>query len=616
MNARLTRVSGSGGDIGLHSLSGEDVTTTRETGLDSMVWVTLLLGLWLCGGQQVILPSHGGSGIELPQNLLAWSAVALIVVVLCGLALRSPPVMLRMPAGTRLLLTGAVLWSLPLLWSPHPDWQLNALPRVLALWGLVALYMMLLRACPGLTARRHWLVLIVVAAVLQAGTALIQLAHPHELTGGRLYGAFLQPNVLSSFLATGLACTLLLFLLTPDRRVRLLTGPALVLLPAVLVLTQSRAGWLGAILAVVILLWSARQAFWRLPLGLILAGTAVGVVMVCVLPHLFPGMGWLPVNKQGSNSARLYMLRLTWQLIEAHPFTGNGYGGFEALFGQLAQTNFPGLERETVTHPHNELLLAWLEGGLPALAGLLLMIVAVLRRLFGQGGAALTGLALLLPIAVHMNLEYPLYQSVTHGITLVLLLVISGPDPIAPSVSSVYFLSDTSRHDARGFRTHLVSRLARMTPALRRRALCLAVTTLLSLGVLVFMQSGLVAQQRLMQLERAGLMPLASNTDAALAWLPNPYAVAGRLDFDRHVALLLRYNLTGDPALLTAFRVWGEQWLTTHNDPSVYDSLLRITRAQHRPEVEELCRQAQGRWPYDPRFAGCGPGSASSVGGG
>ncbi|HEM8838466.1 TPA: O-antigen ligase family protein [Klebsiella aerogenes] len=443
--------------------------------------------------------------------------------------------------------------------------------------------------------RRRWLVMLVVAALLQGLLVMKQALYPTLLQAhgyaGRPLGTFIQPNLLGSFLATGLVCALTLARTVRDNRVRLLGSVALVVLPGVLVLVQSRAGMLGALLAVV--LWRVPQeeganlagvVSARRSSSLMMAGVVLGLLWLYAAPWLFPGHSLRLISKDSSDSARLYMLRLTWQLIQAHPFTGHGYGTFEGLFGQMAQTRPPGLEADTVTHPHNELLYTWMEGGLVAIAGLLLMVVAILRRLWSRGGAGLAGLALLLPLAVHINLEYPLYQSLTHGLLLVLLLVITGPDATVDIPVSFWPVPDATP----ATRTHRL--LWRMAPAW------------LACLVVLFMLSGLVSQQRLAHLERAGLQPLVTREAVTLSGLPNPYAVWERLDFDRHVALLLRYNRTQDPQLLTQFRNWATVWLRYHNDPQVYHSLLMIDLAQQRPGTEALCQQAHGRWPTRPDF--------------
>ncbi|MGF6191430.1 pilin glycosylation ligase domain-containing protein [Serratia sp. 2723] len=89
------------------------------------------------------------------------------------------------------------------------------------------------------------------------------------MLNGRAYGVFQQANVLASFLATGLALALMLFLLpaftcdhTGSERLRIQgLGLMLVLFSVVLVWLQSRIGWIGG--AAVALLFLTR--FHSLP---------------------------------------------------------------------------------------------------------------------------------------------------------------------------------------------------------------------------------------------------------------------------------------------------------------------------------------------------------------
>lgn len=576
--------------IAMTELENGEYSAARSWGLAGL-W--LLPRLWLCGGLLFILPQHGGSGLDLPQNLLAWCVMAGMVI--CAI-LSLPQRRTSLPAGSLIMGLGALLWSLPLLWSWPSDWFINALPRVAGLWGLVALYYLLLRAKIGMQSRLYWLMIMVLASLLQAGVALIQAAHPELLLGSRPVGSFMQVNALSSFLATGLACALVLYFGYRKPYVRILTGIALSVLPAMLVMLQSRTGWLGGLTASIILLWVNRAK--RLSVGgycgrnvaiMMILSVVAGLIWLWAGPQLFPRNGLSPVRKDGSTASRIYMLNLTWQLISEHPFVGNGYGGFEFLFGRLAETIPPGLEADTVTHPHNELLLAWVEGGLIAVAGLLLMVLAVLHRLRRHRGMGLTGLALLLPFALHMNLEYPLYLSVSHGMTLVLLIVIAGSD-----ATPVKCVTSASGEDVQ------ISKLG--SPVMRWMVVILAI------GVLTFMVTGMITQQRLMEVEQAGLMPLAENDIAVLASLPNPYCLRSRIAFDRNVALLLRYNFTRDPTLLIQFQLWAQAYLKTHNDPEVYHSLVQITRALRKVDADALCHQAHGRWPADPRFLCDGDG--------
>lgn len=539
--------------------------------------VTSLLYIWLCCVFIFIFPNQGGAGLALPQNLLAWSFMALISLWCLFYFPATNKIVL--PAGTWLLLSGVFLWSLPLLWSPRADWRLDAVPRVLALWGMAGFYILLLCTTSCYRLRSRWLFILVLAALIQAIYAVWQFAHIRNLAGGRPYGSFQQVNVLASFIATGLACALRLFWQTHQRTVRNVAASALILLPAILTVLQSRAGQLGALLAVLLLNLLATRHQNKRPLSAILLmvlGVVIGIAGLQIAHHVFPNFQLL-IDKDHSTFSRVYMLKLTWQIIQLHPLAGNGYGSFEALFGQLAQLTPPGLEAATVRYPHNELLYAWVEGGIVAVAGILLIVASIIKRLWSQGGAGVAGIALLLPLAVHINLEYPLYQSMTHGITLIMLLVVCG---------------GTAKKE-----------VVPVQPSARRiNRVCRAVAGVMAMSLLLFMLTGLQTQQRITEIEQQGLMPLATSETAVMASLLNPYSQFTRLDFDRHVALLLKFNLTQDPALLDEFRVWAEAWLQLHNDPSVYESLLRIAQAQHSPEQKDICERAHGRWLSHSQF--------------
>lgn len=523
----------------------------------------ILLSLFLL----YMVPNHGGSGLSLPQNLLAWSVLAL--AVMRYITHGGKKYVVSAP-GTFWIILGGVLWSLPILWSPNPSWQWNALPKVLALWGLVSVWLVLIKSGCSFRLRNTWLLILVTATLLQVIYGVVQLSDMPHLPGGRPYGSFQQVNVYASFLATGFLCALWLFTRSRQQPTTIMCAIALIVVPAMLTLVQSRTGNLGASIGAVILLCVAgktrRNGFAVL---LLCTGVITGLCLLFFGPKLFPGMIPALVEKDGSTLQRWYIIRLTWQLIMQHPIIGNGYGSFEVLFGQLAQQMPQGLQNSTIQYPHNEFLYTWMEGGIVAVAGVLLMIAGILKRLWGKGGRRWAGLALMLPIALHMNLEYPLYQSVTHGITLVMLLVITGPAAKArPTVNA-------------------------LDKPLRVGA------SLLAMAVFAFMVTGVVTEVQLTRIEQKGLMPLARNENVALL---NPWSQYDRLDFDKHIALLLKFNMTQDRALLGQFQLWAEGYIQVHNNPDVYNSLLMIYRAWQSPPAQTLCLKAKAMWPEDRRF--------------
>lgn len=523
--------------------------------------ITLLLCMWFCAGLLWILPNHGGSGLTLPQNLLACSLLALISLWCTLFGNKRKAIY---PPGSGWIILGTILWSLPILWSPVAAWQWNALPKVLALWGLVAVWLLMLKSTSGV--RHQWLMMLIAAAILQVVYGVVQLSDLPHLTGGRPYGSFQQINVYASFLATGMLCALWSFTISRRKLAMILCAMALILIPAMLVLVQSRTGYLGAALGSLTLLLALRHRR-RNAIILLMLGVMLGLGFLYLGPKLFPGMIPTLVQKEGSTVQRWYIIRLTLLLISQHPIIGNGYGSFEALFGELTQHIPPGLQSTTIDYPHNEFLYTWMEGGIVAVAGILMMIVGILKRLWGKGGRRWAGLALLLPIALHMNLEYPLYQSITHSITLVMLLVVTGPSA-----------KTCSHHVAKPLRIGV---------------------GLVASAILVFMLTGVVTEVQLTRIEQQGLLPLARNEKITLL---NPLSQNDRLDFDRHVALLLRFNMTQDTTLLVQYKTWAEGYLQVHNNPDVYNSLMMIYSVWGAPLAQELCLKGKAMWPEDPRF--------------
>lgn len=582
--------------------------------------LTVLFTAWFCIGLLVYLPDNGGNGLLLPFNIVSWAVIALATI---WLALTLPAGSFRLSsfilrrkssAGINvlwLLPAGAVLWSLPLIWSPSAQARAESLPHVAALWGLLG-FLWLLRRLPVSALRlRHWLTLLCCAALLQGLFGFLQIevfAHHGGFASDRPFGIFQQANVQASFLATGLACLLYcqFFLGKRALPVRLLAGFATVFLPFMLVLLDSRAGLIGALMAALLLsgvMLQHKQNSHRVRQQwlLMLAGVALAVLLAHgvldpLLQKLFSADAMQAVkgfisarDTASSNHERRYILQTTWQIIGHHPLTGGGYGSFEAAFARETSASGGFFHPATLIHPHNELLFAWVEGGVCALAGLLMMIVGIWRSLFQQGGFRWCGIALLLPIALHMNLEYPLYQSVPHGMALVILLSLM----LSPSLSA-QSQQGAELNDRPTSRRRLLPRICGV--GLRATAFISGV------AVLIVMAGALQTQQALVQVERQELFPLVLDESGTLAGLWNAGIFANRVDYDRHVAFLMRFNKTHDVRLLSQFDSWAKAYLTRHNDPNVFLSRLMIARALTPEKASGICQQAHALWQDDKRF--------------
>ncbi|HEJ7173448.1 PglL family O-oligosaccharyltransferase [Serratia marcescens] len=539
--------------------------------------LTLLL-IWMVVILPVYYPNMGGDGLALPQNILAWSIMALTTLIVTFTVCLGRARLSLTPTA-RLLLLGIAVLALPLLYT-RPEWREDALWRCAGLLGGWLFYVACLQL--RLTARQRNLLLygLLFAVSVQALLAALQLFAPTlawvSPNGSRVYGVFQQPNVLGSFIATGLALALWLLLAplsTPTRR----QLPLLALLTAfsaLLVLIQSRAAWLGGALAAALLLWRfAHQspAASRWAGGALLLGVALGLM------GLFTGQQEL-IAREGSNYSRLTMLQDTLSMILAKPLLGWGYGGFEYSFAHFRLQAMPWREvLEVAGHPHNEILLWWVEGGLPALAGIVLVFIAgalLLKRAWQrdreQPAGARVGLFLvLLPMLVHTQLEYPFYLSAPHWLAFLLLLALLDGQTGAPR------------------------------PLPFAKALSLPVA-MAAIGVLVMAVFAWQGRMALTQSERTMLATIDSieQMPAPAAWIYRE-----RKTFDEQSHSLLVYNQTRDDALLTGYRQWADAYLQRRIDANVYATLIMILRYQGaQAEADARQREAAFLFSRDMRF--------------
>ncbi|RTF99602.1 pilin glycosylation ligase domain-containing protein, partial [Serratia marcescens] len=218
-----------------------------------------LLLIWMAAVLPVYYPNMGGDGLALPQNILAWSVMALTTLIVTFTVCLGRIRFSLTPTARRLLLGIAVL-ALPLLYT-RLEWREDALWRCAGLLGGWLFYVACLQL--RLTARQRELLLygLLFAIGVQALLAALQLFAPTLAwvapNGSRVYGVFQQPNVLGSFIATGLALALWLLLAplsAPTWRRQIPLLALLAVFSALLVLIQSRAAWLGGALAAALLL--------------------------------------------------------------------------------------------------------------------------------------------------------------------------------------------------------------------------------------------------------------------------------------------------------------------------------------------------------------------------
>ncbi|MGL5437356.1 MAG: O-antigen ligase family protein, partial [Lachnospiraceae bacterium] len=515
-----------------------------------------LLAILLC----FYIPNSGGQGITLPFNLtfILWIGMMLFYFALNQKYITTPAA--RPPQS---ILIGGGLLLLP--WLAHAGTQ----PSVWVLLAALLFWYVLICLPCGETHKRFILRTIVFLAVCQGGMGLLQAFVPSISSGlmeynwmhshGRPYGIFQQINLLASFLATGIGCSFLLLLTT--RHPLAAWGYLLVigLLVFVLAINQSRAGALGAGLTALLMvgiLW--REAPWRAMggAGIVILAALAGWFVTCHLNIMVNGVPYLMARSyESSTLERWNILRVTLQLILEKPWSGWGYGNFEYVFSRFVISH-PELNYSyslIVTHPHNELLYAWFQGGILALAGVLVLIsgwVVMIVRAFMISKTKGAYTFLPLPLLMHLCLEYPFYQSFVHFALFLLLLRLGGI-----SVENSVPVPKSAKRWWRG-------------------GYILAGTVLT-----VFSVSGLYANNQLTMLERHHLIDYPVLTPWYFA------TQVERARFDGMVALLVRWNHTHDDTLLDNFMQQAQKWSLQRKDRNVWQSMIMI--AQYRGDVRE-----------------------------
>ncbi|SDK81274.1 O-antigen ligase [Modicisalibacter muralis] len=379
----------------------------------------------------VSFPNMGGHGLRLPFNAALWMGMALMIALALWPATRGR---IRVSGFQRgLWLVVALLW-LPLAWS----WDATAMSAVPRLLGLTAGALLLLGLEQLALERRHWVALlctIYLGTLLETAFAWVQytLLEPGNWVGfspdyGRPWGIFQQSNVLASFLATGLAISAWLLGEAQKHWLRSLALLAPLAMPAMLLVLVSRIGWLASLVVIVLSvahLWGRDRRVARAWLLALLAGCVIAVALWFATEGLVRSSAAL-----GNTGARTHVYMHALRMILEAPLVGWGYGDFQYAFIQSFadwRAAHPGIGTAisgSFDHPHNELLLWGVEGGVLPMAALLGAVLWIAWRLWRHGphGERLMLMALLAPLALHAMTEYPFYHSLAHWLAFVLLL--------------------------------------------------------------------------------------------------------------------------------------------------------------------------------------------------
>ena len=241
---------------------------------------------------------------------------------------------------------------------------------------------------------------VALAAVVGAGTALLQaygVESEYVSLNRAPGGTFGNRNFMAHLAAIG-APVLLLLLLTASRPAGALLGSlGMLVLGAALLMSRTRAAWLGLAAGGIVALpaaWLARRALAdpRVRRRLLAAGgaAALGALGALVVPNRLEWKSDSPylesvrgvVNyREGSGRGRLIQYGNTFRMALAHPVLGVGPGNWPVVYPRFAKPNDPSIDRDdgmtSNPWPSSDWLAIVSERGLPAAALLALALVGL-----------------------------------------------------------------------------------------------------------------------------------------------------------------------------------------------------------------------------------------------
>lgn len=384
-------------------------------------------------------PNLGGEGLRIPNNSTVWLLAIIFIAYTLLKVVQShnfklPKYFIYIAAFPLLVILSGFVAGVeqPLKW----------LFRVLFILGGFAFFFSLFQHNFKQGKWDRLLLVVALSGLIHIVIGLMQIylkeGMPYLLPKspqGIPSGLFQQINNQATFLVT---IILLVFYLA-SRPILRSSGFIFKLLTVVTVLgasfivgfAGSRIGLLSLILALPMLLLARRQYLEKNKqyTVLLLFMLLLGMIFGAVTTHGKAMDKTVAMQSGYSGSARLGIYKISLDLMSEKPLFGQGIGSFPRVF-QYAKPAFyqqnpnAKLPQQMVSHPHNELLQWVVEGGITALVGILLFAVGVMLALKQNGRSrGLAYFALLLPIALHTQVELPFYMSALHWFLFIFLLV-------------------------------------------------------------------------------------------------------------------------------------------------------------------------------------------------
>ena len=556
-------------------------------------------------GMHFLLDTSGGSGLYYSFNVIGWICVTVMLSI--TLWYISNTRTLYYSYFHLLLLLGLFLLIIPLFYQG--EFTEHAIPRLLGLTGGILFLISFSQFNQGnveqTTTLTHsinysaeysnnkpnkswcflWFILIGVS--IQASVGLVEVFFLKKgMWAGfnpelhRPFGLFMQPNVMASFMATGLILSLYLFSFNKVKNYNRITVVflyfCLVSTSFLIWLLQSRTGYLGFLFAFVCItgyLYKVNKHQLFIHILLIISSCYLAYNLSRVSNNTSYVQRDTAIYQDAGVRTDIYSVSL--KMIKEKPVLGYGYGSFERsyldFYNQLLSDN-PELKKELsppqqkLSHPHNELLYWAIEGGVFAILGLLCFAWAYLSILMKLPPlTALAMLALVTPIMLHSQTEFPFYAAVSHWLTLLIFI----------------------------FYSHTLTATVDKKITITRSFLLRFLSLLLSAIFLPFLATTLHTTYLVTQYEKSHLKQVKQLNN-----IINPLPWRTKIENNMYNAILLDGIKNKNEEKLIRYITWGLQRIKYAPRQSIYINLLLCMQVLNMDkEYHQLLYEAQTTYP-------------------
>lgn len=407
--------------------------------LVSTLPITIMMGILFLLAPFYYFPNIGGGGLRIPNNITIWMVIILIISYSLLKIITINQIVL--PKQFKFLVMAPVLITLSGFISgvsEPTDW----LFRMIVVWSGVLFLVAIFQFAHAKKIIDKVLLIIVISAFINGLIGLGQV-YFHDIWPRSFLpqdtlpeGMFQQINNQASYQVTAIFIGFYLLLFkssTKPKNFWSIVVVSITIFQSSLIIgfSGSRIGWLSlfiGLILVVLAYLSNKAEVHKKYLSLLLAALFIGFSTGVTLSNGMIIDKTEALTSGYSGEARIGIYSHTIDLVKQKPIFGYGIGTFTKTW-QNTRSDFYEVHPEAylpntvLTHPHNELLFWLFEGGVIALLALLLLIGVVLNALRKQPASSrYIHLALLLPIALHTQVEVPFYVSSIHYFLFIYLL--------------------------------------------------------------------------------------------------------------------------------------------------------------------------------------------------